>query len=100
MELSSIAVLCLYIGSYQTKRSKAALHYIIYTSVSGVLLVAASFYLAAKRYSIMFDIFCWETLLNSSVAVQLAVFTIFVALAMKIPIGPFYHWLLFAHCGG
>lgn len=97
MELSSIAVLCLYIGSYQTKRSKAALHYIIYTSVSGVLLVAASLYLAANRYSIMFDTFCWETSLNSSIAVQLAVFTIFIALTMKIPTGPFYHWLLFAH---
>jgi NADH:ubiquinone oxidoreductase subunit 4 (subunit M) len=97
MEMSSIIVLCLYIGSYQTKRSKAALHYIIYTSVSGVLLIAASFYIASKKYSIMFDTFCLDMPVNPGIVVWLSVFTILVALAIKIPIGPFYHWLLFAH---
>lgn len=95
-EISSILVLFIISQSSSSKRLHAGFLYFIYSAMSGVLLLAATAVLVRCGKSTTFELL-GEDAGRSTVVISVCIGLIICALLVKIPTGPFYHWLLKAH---
>jgi NADH:ubiquinone oxidoreductase subunit 4 (subunit M) len=95
-EISSIIVLLIISQSQSAKRLHAGFLYFMYSSISGILLLVAAAALTRRGESTAFELL-GEAASYKNTVTNACVGLIVCALLVKIPTGPFYHWLLKAH---
>jgi NADH-quinone oxidoreductase subunit M len=100
MEMSAILTLFVILSSSGTKKLVAGLYYFVYSSISGFILIFSTVGIIEANGSTTFrslrgHLIPWGE--GHTPAVSVFLFLIVAALLIKIPTGPFYHWLLKAH---
>lgn len=96
MEVSAVFMLFVICQARSNKRLQAGLTYFIYSSISGIVLLVVLAVLACKAMPCDFELI-GEGRGGESRAPVACIFLFIVAVLIKIPSGPFYHWLLKAH---